>query len=276
MHPLDLPPLRRADGTPARALVVDDEEALADAVTLALRSDGWAVETMYRGREVPHLVRDTRPDVVVLDIMLPDVDGLEVLERIRAISGDVRVLFLTAKDSQQDRVDGLRAGGDDYVTKPFDIPELLARARALVRLAPTMTDASPRSILTVGRLAIDEDARRVTLSRTDAPDERDEPGANGASEASGAPDSPEGTALDLTATEFEVLRVFARAAGKVLRRDQLLTTVWGYDFGAESNLVEMYVSTLRRKLPDGCGVAIQTIRGVGYILKTEGSQPEGA
>ncbi|MFC4243850.1 response regulator transcription factor [Gryllotalpicola reticulitermitis] len=249
MHPLDLPPLRRADGTPARALVVDDEEALADAVALALSSDGWDVETVYRGREVPHLVRDQRPDVVVLDIMLPDLDGLEVLDRIRAISDEVRVLFLTAKDSQQDRIDGLRAGGDDYVTKPFDIAELLARARALVRLAPTMTDASPRSTMTVGRLVIDEDARTVACD--DAP-------------------------LELTATEFEVLRVFARSLGKVLRRDQLLTTVWGYDFGAESNLVEMYVSTLRRKLPPDCGASIQTVRGVGYILKAEGAAPEDA
>lgn len=241
-HPLDLPPVRRADGTPARALVVDDEEALADAVAIALRSDGWDVETAYRGREVPLTVRDWRPDVVVLDIMLPDLDGLGVLERIRAISDEVRVLFLTARDGQQDRIDGLRAGGDDYVTKPFDISELLARARALVRLAPSMTDSSPRATLTAGRLVLDEDARRATH---------------------------DGVALELTATEFEVLRVFARHAGKVLRREQLLTTVWGYDFGAESNLVEMYVSTLRRKLPDDCGVAIQTIRGVGYILKAD-------
>jgi two-component system OmpR family response regulator len=241
-HPLDLPPVRRADGTPARALVVDDEEALADAVAIALRSDGWDVETAYRGREVPLTVRDWRPDVVVLDIMLPDLDGLGVLERIRAISDEVRVLFLTARDGQQDRIDGLRAGGDDYVTKPFDIPELLARARALVRLAPSMTDSSARTTLTAGRLVLDEEGRRATH---------------------------DGVALELTATEFEVLRVFARHAGKVLRREQLLMTVWGYDFGAESNLVEMYVSTLRRKLPDDCGVTIQTIRGVGYILKAD-------
>ncbi|HEY0247866.1 MAG TPA: response regulator transcription factor [Gryllotalpicola sp.] len=239
-HPLDLPPLTRADGTPARALVVDDEEALADAVALALRSDGWDVVTAYRGREVPMTVRDWRPDVVVLDIMLPDLDGLAVLDRIRAISDETRVLFLTAKDGQQDRIDGLRAGGDDYVTKPFDVPELLARARALVRLAPSMTDASPRSILAAGQLVLDEDARTATCA-----------------------DSP----FELTATEFEVLRFFARNAGRVLRRDQLLTAVWGYDFGAESNLVEMYVSTLRRKLPQDAGVTIQTIRGVGYILK---------
>ncbi|MCL2516607.1 MAG: response regulator transcription factor [Microbacteriaceae bacterium] len=240
-HPLDLPPVRRADGTPARAIVVDDEEALADAVALALESDGWATSTMYRGRDVAHAVRTQRPDVVVLDIMLPDLDGFAVLDRIRAVSDEVRVLFLTAKDSQQDRIDGLRAGGDDYVTKPFDIPELLARARALVRLAPSMTDAAAAGILSIGRLALDEDARTATC---------------------------DGTPLELTATEFEVLRFFARNEGKALRREQLLTSVWGYDFGAESNLVEMYVSTLRRKLPDDCGIVIQTIRGVGYILKT--------
>jgi len=239
---LDLPPVRRADGSPARALVVDDEEALADAVAFALRSDGWEVETASRGREVPLTVRDWRPDVVVLDIMLPDLDGFAVLERIRALSDEVRVLFLTAKDGQRDRIDGLRAGGDDYVTKPFDIPELLARARALVRLAPAMTDATARPALTAGDLVLDETERTASFR---------------------------GRKLELTATEFEVLRCFARSAGKVLRRDQLLTTVWGYDFGAESNLVEMYVSTLRRKLPEDCGAVIHTIRGVGYILKAE-------
>jgi two-component system OmpR family response regulator len=243
-HPLDLPPVRRADGTPARALVVDDEVALADAVALALRSDGWEVETAYRGREVPLTVRDWRPDVVVLDIMLPDLDGLAVLDRIRAISDEVRVLFLTAKDGQQDRITGLRAGGDDYVTKPFDIAELLARARALVRLAPSMTDAAPRASLTAGEIVLDETERAASFR---------------------------GRRLELTATEFEVLWCFARNAGRVLRREQLLTTVWGYDFGAESNLVEMYVSTLRRKLPDDCGASIQTVRGVGYILKTDGA-----
>jgi two-component system OmpR family response regulator len=244
---LDLPPLRRSDGSPARALVVDDEEALADAVGYALRSDGWDVQLAYRGREVPMTVRDWRPDVVVLDIMLPDLDGLAVLDRIRAVSDDTRVLFLTARDTQQDRIDGLRAGGDDYVTKPFDIPELLARARALVRLAPTMTDAPDAGILTAGDVVVDQDARTVTQA---------------------------GHALSLTATEFEVLRFFARNAGKVLRREQLLSAVWGYDFGAESNLVEMYVSTLRRKLvPDGA-VTIQTVRGVGYILKTT-AEPSG-
>jgi two-component system, OmpR family, response regulator len=247
-HPLDLPPVRRADGSPARALVVDDEEALADAVAIALRSDGWDVELAYRGREVPLTVRDWRPDVVVLDIMLPDLDGLAVLDRIRAVSDEVRVLFLTAKDGQQDRITGLRAGGDDYLTKPFDIAELLARARALVRLAPAMTDAARRTALAAGELALDETERTVRF--------RDEP-------------------LELTATEFEVLRCFARNAGRVLRRDELLTTVWGYDFGAESNLVEMYVSTLRRKLPADCGVSIQTVRGVGYILKA-GAPPDGA
>jgi len=247
-HPLDLPPLRRADGTPARALVVDDEEALADAVAIALRSDGWAVETMYRGRDVAHTVRDQRPDVVVLDIMLPDLDGFEVLDRIRAVSDETRVLFLTAKDSQQDRIDGLRAGGDDYVTKPFDIPELLARARALVRLAPSMTDATPNSILRVGAIELDEEQRRASCRGRD---------------------------LELTATEFEVLRFFARNVGKALRREQLLTAVWGYDFGAESNLVEMYVSTLRRKLPEDGEAAIQTIRGVGYILKADAA-PDAA
>jgi two-component system OmpR family response regulator len=223
---------------------VDDEEALADAVALALESDGWAVTTMYRGRDVAHHVREQRPDVVVLDIMLPDLDGFAVLERIRAVDDAARVLFLTARDSQQDRIDGLRAGGDDYVVKPFDIPELLARARALVRLAPAMTDAAAGSILRIGDLVLDDDARTAAAAA-------------------------DGTRLELTATEFEVLRFFSRNAGKVLRRDQLLTSVWGYDFGAESNLVEMYVSTLRRKLPPDCGVSIQTVRGVGYILKAD-------
>ncbi|WP_022882033.1 response regulator transcription factor [Gryllotalpicola ginsengisoli] len=241
MPALDLPPLRRADGTPARALVVDDEVPLAEAVAFALTGDGWQVRVAHRGREVAQTVREWGPDVVVLDIMLPDLDGLEVLDRIRQVRDDVRVLFLTARDTQQDRIEGLTAGGDDYVTKPFDVPELLARARALVRTAPSMTDASGRGPLTVADLEIDEDARMATQA---------------------------GVPLQLTATEFEVLRFFARNAGKVLRREQLLTAVWGYDFGAESNLVEMYVSTLRRKLAADGAVVIQTVRGVGYALKT--------
>ena len=236
-HPL---PLRRADGTPARVLVVDDEVYLAEAVAQAFESDGWDVRTAFRGRDVFFLARDFQPDVIVLDIMLPDIDGFEVLARVRSDREETRVLFLTAKDAQDDRIAGLTAGGDDYVTKPFSVEELIARARSLARSSAAVSDEAGEARLVVGDLELDENNREVFRA---------------------------GERIELTATEFELIRYFVRNPRRVLSKDQILADVWGFDFGATSNLVEMYVSYLRRKIDVGRPPMIHTVRSTGYILK---------
>jgi len=233
-------PLQRTDGTPVRALVVDDEHALADAVALAFAGDGWSVRAVHRGRDVLFAVREFQPDVIVLDVMLPDIDGFEVLERLRDARDDVRVLFLTARDAPEDRLAGLTGGGDDYVTKPFGIDELLVRARILARTSARVAASGGPSSIEVGDLQLDEDAR--TVSRAGVP-------------------------VDLTPTEYELLRHLARNANRVLSRDQLLANVWGMDFGTSSNLVDMYVSYLRKKLDAGREPMLQTVRGAGYVLR---------
>ncbi len=232
--------MRRLDGTPLRILVVDDEELLAEAVGLAFESDGWDVRTLNRGRDVLFTARDFTPDVIVLDIMMPDLDGYEVLERVRNDREETRVLFLTAKDSQDDRLTGLRAGGDDYVTKPFSVDELIARARTLARTSTGVTVDPSEARLTLGGLELDE-ATRETFR--------------------------DGASIDLTATEFDLLRYFVRNPRRVLSREQILADVWGFDFGSTSNVVEMYVSYLRRKVDAGRDPMIHTVRGAGYILK---------
>lgn len=237
--PLGLPPIVRADGSAARALVVDDEQALAAAVGGSLTADGWEVRVEHRGRSALIAVREFQPDVVVLDIMMPDIDGLDTLERIRAIRPEIRVLFLTALDGHDDRIAGLRAGGDDYLTKPFAIAELQARVRVLARTATAIARPA-ESQLRVGDLAVDK--------------------AENTAELAGSP-------LELTPTEFELLLLLANNAGKVLRRAQILEAVWGYDFGAESNLVEVYVSSLRRKLAASSALSLETVRLVGYVLR---------
>ncbi len=233
-------PLQRTDGSPVRALVVDDEHALADAVALAFTGDGWEVRSVHRGRDVLFAARDFRPDVVVLDVMLPDIDGFEVLERLRDARDDVRVLFLTARDAPEDRLAGLTGGGDDYLTKPFGIDELLVRARILARTSPRVAAVGSPAGTSVGDLRLDEDARTVTRA---------------------------GEPIDLTPTEYELLRHLARNANRVLSREQLLANVWGMDFGTSSNLVDMYVSYLRKKLDAGREPMLQTVRGAGYVLR---------
>lgn len=232
-------PLQRTDGSPVRALVVDDEHALADAVALAFEGDGWAVRAVHRGRDVLFAAREFQPDVIVLDVMLPDIDGFDVLERLRDARDDVRVLFLTARDAPEDRLAGLTGGGDDYLTKPFGIEELLVRARILARTSARVAATGPAGIV-VGDLHLDEDARSVTRA---------------------------GVPLELTPTEYELLRHLARNANRVLSREQILASVWGMDFGASSNLVDMYVSYLRKKLDAGRGPMLQTVRGAGYVLR---------
>jgi two-component system, OmpR family, response regulator len=233
------PALTRADGTPLRVLVVDDEVNIAELISMAVRYEGWEPELAHTGSRAVAAARDSRPDAVVLDVMLPDFDGFEVLRRMRGESPEVPVLFLTAKDSVEDRVAGLTVGGDDYVTKPFSIEELVARLRGLLRRAG-MTAARQESALVVGDLTLDEDSHEVR--RGDTP-------------------------VELTATEFELLRFLMRNPRRVLSKAQILDRVWHYDFGGQSNVVELYISYLRKKIDAGRAPMIHTVRGAGYVLK---------
>ena len=235
-------PLRRADGSPVRVLVVDDEATLSDLLSMALRYEGWEVRSAGDGLSAVRAAREFKPDAVVLDIMLPDLDGLEVLRRMRADTPEVPVLFLTAKDAVEDRVAGLTAGGDDYVTKPFSLEELVARLRGLLRRAG-MTAARQGSELVVGDLVLDEDSHEVRRGDAD---------------------------VELTATEFELLRFLMRNPRRVLSKAQILDRVWHYDFGGQSNVVELYVSYLRKKIDAGRPPMIHTVRGAGYVLKPGG------
>lgn len=232
--------LRKPDGTPIRALVVDDERALSELVSMALKFEKWDVQTAASGLEAVAKARDFQPDVIVLDIMLPDFDGLEVMRRIRAAGTNVPVLFLTAKDSVGDRVAGLTAGGDDYVTKPFSLEELVARLRGIVRrtVATQVVAESPE--IQVGDLVLNEDSYEVRRGDT---------------------------AIELTATEFELLRYLMRNPKRVLSKAQILDRVWSYDFGGRSSIVEIYISYLRKKIDTLGPAMIHTVRGVGYVIR---------
>jgi two-component system OmpR family response regulator len=243
------PELLRADGSPIHVLVVDDEPNIAELLSMALRYEGWQTSMAHTGSKAVAAAKEVRPDAVVLDMMLPDFDGMEVLRRVRASLPDVPVLFLTARDSVEDRVAGLTAGGDDYVTKPFSLEEVVARLRALMRRAGAQVWAE-RSVLTVGDLTMDEDSREVARG---------------------------GEQVTLTATEFELLRYLMRNPRRVLSKAQILDRVWNYDFGGQANVVELYISYLRKKIDSGRAPMIHTMRGAGYVLKpAQGTAQETA
>ena len=233
------PDLTRPDGTPLRVLVVDDEENIAELLRMALRYEGWDVEVALNGTKAVSTAKKQRPDAVVLDMMLPDFDGMEVLRRLRGDQDDVPVLFLTARDSVEDRVAGLTAGGDDYVTKPFSLEEVVARLRALMRRSGAHQTATT-SVVVVGDLQLDEDSHEVSRG---------------------------GEEINLTATEFELLRFLMRNPRRVLSKAQILDRVWNYDFGGQANVVELYISYLRKKVDAGRTPMIHTMRGAGYVLK---------
>jgi two-component system, OmpR family, response regulator len=234
---------RRLDGSPVRVVVVDDEASLTDLLGMALRYEGWEVRSAADGQSAIALVRQFRPDVVVLDVMLPDLDGLEVLRRLRADGTDIPILFLTAKDALDDRIAGLTAGGDDYVTKPFSLEELVARLRGLIRRSARVVPEASDPILQVGDLVLNEESYEVR--RGDRP-------------------------IELTATEFELLRCLMRNPRRVMSRMQILDRVWSYDFGGRSSVVEIYISYLRKKIDAGHEPMIRTVRGVGYMIKAPG------
>ena len=232
--------LTRADGSPIRVLVVDDEASLTDLLQMALRYEGWEIKTAADGSSAIATARDFRPDAVVLDIMLPDIDGLQVLQRMRADGNDVPVLFLTAKDSLDDRIAGLTAGGDDYVTKPFSLEEVVARLRGLIRRSTLTADANESPVLSVGDLELDEDSHEVRRN---------------------------GRLIELTATEFELLRYLMRNPRRVVSKSQILDRVWDYDFGGKSSVVEIYISYLRKKIDAEGAPMLHTVRGAGYMIK---------
>ena len=231
--------LRRPDGQPVRVLVVDDESTLAELMSMALRMEKWDVRTALDGQTAVRTAREFRPDAVVLDVMLPDFNGFEVLRKMRADFPALPVLFLTAKDAVEDRIAGLTAGGDDYVTKPFSLEEVVLRLRALLRRTG-VTDADAGARLVVGDLSLNEETREVNRG---------------------------GATIELTATEFELLRYLMSNPRRVLSKAQILDRVWSYDFGGQANIVELYISYLRKKIDAGRAPMIHTMRGAGYVLK---------
>jgi two-component system, OmpR family, response regulator len=231
--------MRRADGNPINVLVVDDEAVLAEMVSMALRYEGWNIATAGDGSSAVASARSHRPDVVVLDVMLPDMSGLDVLRKLREQNPQLPVLLLTAKDAVEDRIAGLTAGGDDYVPKPFSLEEVVLRLRALLRRTGVTTIDSGAQLV-VGDLVLNEDSHEVTR---------------------------DGEPISLTSTEFELLRFMMRNSKRVLSKAQILDRVWSYDFGGRSNIVELYISYLRKKIDNGREPMIHTLRGAGYVLK---------
>jgi two-component system, OmpR family, response regulator len=221
-------------------LVVDDEPSIVDAVATALRYEGFDVRVAVTGRAALSAAQEAPPDLIVLDVMLPDLDGLEVTRRLRADGIKVPILFLTARDSMDDKLAGLAIGGDDYVTKPFSLAEVVARTRAILRR--TQDDSDNKS-LQFADVVMDEDTHQVWRA---------------------------GAAINLTATEFSLLRFFLQNPKRVLSKTQILDHVWHYDFGGDSNVVETYVSYLRKKLDQHGPPLIHTIRLVGYALREPG------
>ena len=229
-----------------QVLVVDDELNIRELVQVALKFHGCSVTTAGSGREALRQAEATRPDLIVLDVMMPDMDGFEVCRRLRAAGNDVPVIFLTARDTSSDTVTGLAIGGDDYVTKPFSVEALVARVRAVLRRASRVSPDEPQGRTTgplhVADVVLDEE--RWTVHRAGVP-------------------------VDLSPTEFRLLAFLMRHQGRVLTRAQLLENVWGWDYAGESQIVETYVSYLRRKLDPLGPPLIHTQRGVGYSQRPE-------
>lgn len=222
-----------------KVLVVDDEASIRTLLTLALTHEGWEVETAANGSEALAKNETYAPDVIVLDIMLPDMSGMQVLSRLRSQGSRVGVVFLTAKTELSDRVAGLTAGGDDYVVKPFSLEELAARLRAVVRRTHPVPQEHTEMIR-VGELTLNEETYEVTRGEEEIP---------------------------LSTTEFELLRYLMRNAGRVLSKAQILDRVWSYDYDGKPTIVELYISYLRKKIDAGRTPMIHTVRGQGYMLQ---------
>jgi two-component system, OmpR family, response regulator len=222
-----------------RVLVVDDEPNIADVISMALRFQGFTVESAGDGRSALEAVATFKPDLLVLDVMLPDMEGFEIARRLSAERVQVPIIFLTARDATEDKVRGLTMGGDDYVTKPFSLEELVARIRTILRRAGLSQPETSK--LTFEDLELDEDTREVTRN---------------------------GELIELTATEYRLLRYLMLNPRRVLTRAQILDQVWDYDFGGDARVLETYISYLRKKLDKHGTPLIHTARGVGYALRT--------
>lgn len=225
------------DETAVRVLVADDEPSIRELVSTVLRYEGFDVAVADDGRAALGEIERFRPDLVVLDVMMPELDGFEVQRRLTAAGRRIPVMFLTARDAVEDRVTGLTIGGDDYLTKPFSLDELVARVRAILRRAQA---GQQPSRLVVDDLELDEESHEVHRG---------------------------GDPVELTPTEFNLLRFLMRNPRRVLSKPQILDHVWHYDFGGDGNIVETYISYLRRKIDAGRAPLIHTVRGVGYTIK---------
>lgn len=230
-------------GDRGRLLIADDEQTILDLLAASLRYAGFDVSTAADGREALTKARKDRPDAMVLDVMMPGLDGFDLVRKLRAEGHDSPVLFLTARDATEDKVRGLTVGGDDYVTKPFSLEEVIARIEALLRRSGKRDDR-PSSLLSVGDIDMDEDRHEVRKA---------------------------GRPVELTPTEFNLLRLFLANPDRVLSKDTILDRVWQYDFEGESGIVESYVSYLRRKVDTTEPRLLHTVRGFGYVLRTPGA-----
>jgi two-component system, OmpR family, response regulator len=228
----------QAPAEPVRILVVDDEPNIVDVISMALRFEGFDVEAAASGADAIAAVGARQPQLIVLDVMLPDIDGFEVARRLASAHLDVPIIFLTARDSTDDKVHGLTVGGDDYVTKPFSLEELVARIRTILRRTGISEEVSSK--LVFGDLELDEDAHEVSRG---------------------------GRPIELTATEYRLLRYLMLNPRRVLTRPQLLDHVWNYDFGGDARVLETYISYLRKKVDVEKPALIHTVRGVGYALR---------
>lgn len=223
--------------SPLRALVVDDEENISYLVSAALRTQGFDVDVADTGTAAVATARSSNPHVIILDVMLPDMDGIEVVKRLRGAGVDAPVIFLSARGTTEDRVRGLTAGGDDYIVKPFALEELLARVSAQIRRYGVEVH---NTRLEVGDVIMDLDAHRVWRA---------------------------GSEIEFSATEFALLRYLMQNCGRTMTRTQILDHVWQYDFGGDGSIIETYISHLRKKLGESGTVLIRTIRGIGYSMR---------
>ena len=227
--------------TPVKILVVDDEPNIVELLNVSLKFQGFEVVSANSGQEALTLARDVRPDAFILDVMMPGMDGFELLSKLREEGLDGPVLYLTAKDAVEDRIHGLTIGADDYVTKPFSLEEVITRLRVILRRGRVAEDEEKDATIRYADLTLNDDTHEVTKA---------------------------GEIVDLSPTEFNLLRYLMLNAEVVLSKAKILDNVWHYDFGGDGNVVESYISYLRRKVDTGDVPLIHTVRGVGYVLRT--------
>ena len=227
--------------TPVKVLVVDDEPNIVELLTVSLEFQGFDVRTANSGTEALRVARDFDPDAYILDVMMPGMDGFELLTKLRAEGLDGPVLYLTAKDEVENRIHGLTIGADDYVTKPFSLEEVITRLRVILRRGHVREQDEESSAITYADLTLNDETHEVTKG---------------------------GRIVELSPTEFNLLRYLMLNAEVVLSKSKILDNVWHYDFGGDGNVVESYISYLRRKIDTGDVPLIHTVRGVGYVLRT--------